>query len=144
MQVTMILNEVLRLYTPVPVTSRSTVQPVKLQDKTLPAGVDLLLLPGLLHHDPKIWGEDYNMFKPERFSQGVSSACKNPFAFMPFSLGPRVCIGQHFAMIEAKLALAMILQRFSFELSETYLHAPFSILTLRPQYGVPLLVRKLG
>ncbi|KAL7129374.1 hypothetical protein ABFS83_13G062000 [Erythranthe nasuta] len=141
--VTMILNEVLRLYPPAPVISRTPTKTVKLGDMILPLGVDLLLIIGLVHNDPKIWGDDVNEFKPERFSDGISSATKGQFSFVPFSLGPRVCIGQQFAMIEAKIAMAMILQRFSFELSPSYLHAPFPILTLQPQYGARLLLHKL-
>ncbi|EYU38223.1 hypothetical protein MIMGU_mgv1a005129mg [Erythranthe guttata] len=141
--VTMILNEVLRMYPPAPVISRTPTKTVKLGDMILPLGVDLLLIIGLVHNDPKIWGDDVNEFKPERFSDGISSATKGQFSFIPFSLGPRVCIGQQFAMIEAKIAMAMILQRFSFELSPSYLHAPFPILTLQPQYGARLLLHKL-
>ncbi|KAK4493042.1 hypothetical protein RD792_018143 [Penstemon davidsonii] len=140
--VTMILHEVLRLYTPIPLIARSPIKKVKVGNLTLLVGVHVLLLIGLLHHDPKIWGEDVNEFKPERFSEGILNATKVQFSFIPFSSGPRICIGQHLAMIEVKMALAMILQKFSFELSPSYLHAPFSIITLQPKYGAPLLFHK--
>ncbi|KAL3821294.1 hypothetical protein ACJIZ3_007199 [Penstemon smallii] len=141
--VTMILHEVLRLYTPIPMIARSPIKRVKVGNLILPVGVHVLLLIGLLHHDPIIWGEDVNEFKPERFSEGISNATKVQFSFIPFSSGPRICIGQHLAMIEVKIALAMILQKFSFELSPSYLHAPFSIITIQPKYGAPLLFHKL-
>ncbi|KAL0320567.1 UNVERIFIED_CONTAM: cytochrome [Sesamum radiatum] len=142
-QVTMILQEVLRLYPSVPLIIRAPTKTVTLGGMIIPVGVQLSLLIGLLHHDPKIWGDDAKEFKPERFSEGISSATKTQYSFIPFSSGPRVCVGQNFAMIEAKMALAMILQHFSFELSSSYLHAPFPIMTLQPQYGAPLILRRL-
>ncbi|KAL0311341.1 UNVERIFIED_CONTAM: cytochrome [Sesamum angustifolium] len=141
--VTMIFQEVMRLYPPAPLTVRAPTKTVKLGSMIIPVGVQLTLLIGLLHHDPNIWGNDVKEFKPERFSEGISRATKTQYSFIPFSSGPRVCLGQNFAMIEAKMALAMILQHFSFELSSSYLHAPFPIITLQPQYGVPLILRKL-
>ncbi|KAL0406688.1 UNVERIFIED_CONTAM: cytochrome [Sesamum latifolium] len=141
--VAMILQEVLRLYPPVPFIARAPTKTVTLGSMTIPVGVQLTLLIGLLHHDPKIWGDDVKEFKPERFSEGISSAAKAQYSFAPFSSGPRVCIGHNFAMIEAKMALAMILQHFSFELSSSYLHAPFPLVTLQPRCGVPLILQGL-
>ncbi|KAL3813117.1 hypothetical protein ACJIZ3_014385 [Penstemon smallii] len=123
--VNMILYEVLRLYTPIPMIARSSIKKVKVGNLTLLVGVHVLLLIGLLHYDQTIWGEDVNEFKPKRFSDGISKATKAQFSFIPFSSDPRICIVQHLAMIEVKMALAMILQKFSFELSPSYLHAPF-------------------
>ncbi|KAL3821289.1 hypothetical protein ACJIZ3_007194 [Penstemon smallii] len=143
--VTMILQEVLRLYPPAALILRSPTKTVKLGDMVLQRGVELSLLIGLVHHDPKIWGDDVNEFKPERFSEGILNATKaqSSSSFIPFSLGPRICIGQNFAMIEAKMTLTMILQNFSFELSSSYLHAPFPIISLQPQHGAPLILHKL-
>ncbi|CAA3012081.1 cytochrome P450 CYP72A219-like [Olea europaea var. sylvestris] len=141
--VTMILQEVLRLYPPAPLIIRAPTKPVKLGNTTLPVGVQLTLLIGLLHYDPKIWGKDVKEFKPQRFSEGIFNATKTQFCFLPFSAGPRVCIGQNFAMIEAKMAVSMILQKFSFELSPSYVHAPFPVMTLQPQLGASIILQKL-
>ncbi|KAL0362601.1 UNVERIFIED_CONTAM: cytochrome [Sesamum calycinum] len=93
--VTMILHEVLRLYPPVPVIARAPTKTLRLGNITLPVGVDLMLQIGLLHHDPKIWGDDVNEFKPGRFSEGISGATKGQLSFIPFSAGPRVCVGNN-------------------------------------------------
>ncbi|RRT70935.1 hypothetical protein B296_00023917 [Ensete ventricosum] len=142
-QVTMILHEVLRLYPPITFIQRHTYKTIKLGDVNYPPGV-LLRLPILFfNHDPEIWGEDASEFNPERFAEGVSNACKNhQLVFFPFGGGPRNCIGQNFALMEAKMALAAILQHFSFELSPAYAHAPLIVLSLVPQHGAHLRLRR--
>ncbi|XP_076941706.1 cytochrome P450 CYP72A219-like [Bidens hawaiensis] len=142
---TMILNEVLRLYTPVIMMTRATHKETKLGNMMIPSGMHLSLAMMHVHHDREIWGDDANEFKPDRFVEGIANATKGKGSspFFPFSNGPRVCIGQNLAMTEAKTAMVLVLQRFSFELSPSYKHSPFPVFTLPPQFGAHLILRNI-
>ncbi|XP_020965212.1 cytochrome P450 CYP72A219 isoform X3 [Arachis ipaensis] len=136
--VTMIFYEVLRLYPPVIGLTRITHKDMKLGYLTLPAGVQLSLPTLLVHHDPELWGENAKEFNP-----GVLKATNGRVSFFPFGWGPRICIGQNFAIVEAKMALSLILQHFSFKLSPSYTHAPINMITLQPQYGAHIGLHKV-
>ncbi|KAG6473058.1 hypothetical protein ZIOFF_066965 [Zingiber officinale] len=140
--VTMILYEVLRLYPPAIGMNRQVFKSTKIGDVVYPPGVLLFLSILQVHHDPDFWGKDVDEFKPERFADGMYKASEKN-AFFPFGGGHRVCIGQNFALLEAKLALCLILQRFSFDLSPSYTHAPAIVLTLKPQHGAPIRLRRI-
>ncbi|KNA16181.1 hypothetical protein SOVF_091470, partial [Spinacia oleracea] len=141
--VNMILQEVLRLYPPVLELNRTVNKDIRVGDVFLPAGVLVNLPILLIQQDEKLWGDDAKEFKPERFSEGISKATKGNMSFFSFGWGPRICIGSNFAMIEAKMTLALILQRFSFELSPSYAHAPSAIGALKPQFDAPIIFNKL-
>ena len=140
----MIINETLRLYPPAIVIIRYALMDMQLGDMFIPKDASVWIPVLALHLDKELWGEDAHEFKPQRFEQGVAHACKHPLAYIPFAFGPRNCIGQGFALMETKIVLAMILQRFSFTLSPTYRHAPVTLLTLRPKYGAQLILQRIS
>ncbi|KAK6134352.1 hypothetical protein DH2020_031916 [Rehmannia glutinosa] len=119
--VTMILYEVLRLYPPIVALDRSVNEETKLGKLTLPAGVQLTMPTIFVHQNPETWGTT-------RWNSNRTDVAKG-------------CLKHTRA--KAKVALAMILQRFSFELSPSYTHAPHTIITLQPQHGAHLLLHKL-
>ncbi|XP_028807060.1 cytochrome P450 CYP72A219-like [Neltuma alba] len=141
--VSMILHEVLRLYPPVPILFRYTRRETNVGRLLIPAGAELCLSVMHAHYDTNYWGEDADQFKPERFSKGVSKASKDQVAFYAFGWGPRICLGQAFALIEAKITVATILQHFSFHLSPSYAHAPHLGINIKPQYGAPIILRRI-
>ncbi|KAL6008934.1 hypothetical protein ACLOJK_022161 [Asimina triloba] len=141
--VTMFLYETLRLYSPVIFTERKAVADLRLGDLSIPKGTVITFPYPMIHRDKKYWGDDADEFNPLRFDDGFSRAAKHPNSFIAFSIGPRVCIGQNFAMLEAKTVLSVILQRFSFTLSPNYKHSPVNNILLQPEFGVPVILKPL-
>ncbi|KAL7457871.1 hypothetical protein ACHAWC_011441 [Mediolabrus comicus] len=111
------LHEVLRLYPPVGMVVRDVARKTNLLGESIPAGTRVLVPIYLLHRHPRYW-TDPEEFKPQRWLKGNENRSKHHhFAFLPFSLGQRNCIGQLFAMYEAKLILAPIIREFEMKLS---------------------------
>lgn len=143
-QVGLILYETLRLFTIAPTLWRMANKDLQLGDLFIPKGLGLEIAVHEIHRDPKLWGDDAMTFNPGRFANGVANACTHPLAFMPFSYGPRYCIGQNFALMEAKIVVAMVLQRFQVSLSPNYRHHPDFILVQRPKYGMQVILKTLS
>ncbi|KAM7280022.1 hypothetical protein ACFE04_007156 [Oxalis oulophora] len=140
-QLNMVINESLRLYPPATVLPRMAFEDIKLGDLLIPKGLSIWIPVLAIHHSEELWGKDANEFNPERFSSKTFTPGKH--SFMPFAAGPRNCIGQTFAMMEAKLILAMLISKFSFEISENYRHSPVTILTIKPKHGVQIKLKPL-
>ncbi|XP_011091090.1 cytochrome P450 CYP72A219-like [Sesamum indicum] len=140
---TMFIHEVMRLYPPAIELSRVVEEETTVGDITFPKGAMVMMPIILLHRNTRIWGDDASEFKPERFSEGVLKAANGRAAFIPFGWGLRTCIGANLSVIEAKVFTALFLRQFSFELAPTYSHTPTVAILLQPQYGIPLILRKL-
>lgn len=140
----MVIHEALRLYPPVPVISREAFKDMKFGNIKVPREVNIWTMVLPLHTDPEIWGSDSYKFNPERFANGISGACKNPFLYMPFGVGPRVCLGQNLAMVELKIVIGLVLSNYCFSISPKYIHSPTLRLVIEPQHGVNLLIKKLN
>ncbi|XP_075226509.1 cytochrome P450 4C1-like isoform X1 [Lycorma delicatula] len=106
-----VIKESMRLYPPVTVIGRKMTDDFQLSsDYVLPKGSTALLFIYKLHRDPKVY-PDPEIFNPDRFLPEVAKL-RNPYAFCPFSAGPRDCIGQKFAMLEMKAVISAILRNF--------------------------------
>ena len=136
----MVLDEALRLYPPAWIFSRAAVKDDRLGTYDLPTGTDVLISPYIIHRDPRFWQEP-ERFDPERFDPAVESD-RPRFAYLPFGAGPRLCIGRDFALIEATLILAMLVQRFTFAPVAEKPVEPIVSFTLRPKNGVWLEVQE--
>lgn len=105
-----VINETMRLYPPGWVFSRRAVEDTDIGDYDVPAGTDLYISPYVLHRTSAFWPEP-DVFDPDRFGDDRFDE-QAEAAFIPFSLGPRRCIGEYFAMLEMKINLALLLPRF--------------------------------
>ncbi|CAL4939615.1 unnamed protein product [Urochloa decumbens] len=139
----MVLLETSRLYPPIVYIQRRAAMDVVLGDIKVPKGTVISIPIAMLHRDKEIWGADADEFNPMRFEHGATKAAKDPKALLSFSLGPRVCTGQSFGIVEVQVVMAMILRKFSFSLSPKYVHKPKYLLSLTPKRGMPLIVKKL-
>ncbi|XP_045401437.1 cytochrome P450 4B1 isoform X1 [Lemur catta] len=140
---TMCIKECFRLYPPVPQVYRQLSKPVTFVDgRSLPAGSLVSLHIYALHRNSAVW-PDPEVFDPLRFSPENASG-RHPFAFMPFSAGPRNCIGQQFAMNEIKVVTALCLLRFEFSLDPSRPPIKDLQLILRSKNGIHLRLKSLS
>ncbi|MBV9909039.1 MAG: cytochrome P450, partial [Hyphomicrobiales bacterium] len=127
-----ILEETLRLWPTAPAFTRRPYKDTVLGGKyEVQAGSPVVVLTGMLHRDPKIWGDDPEAFDPDHFSP-ENRAKIPPNAYKPFGTGQRACIGRQFALQEATLVLAMLLQRFEFVDFADYELETKQTLTIKP------------
>jgi cytochrome P450 len=135
-----IFDEVLRLYPPVPFLSREAGQDEEFQGQRIPKGSVIVVAPWLLHRHKKLWRKP-DHFIPERFLPG-SSGAPSKFAYVPFSIGPRICAGMAFGQTEAILCLAILAQAFRLRLQPGHVVEPVCRMTLRPGNQLPMTVQR--
>jgi len=138
-----VVLEAMRLYPPAFVMGREAIQPLAIGGYHVPAGTTILLSQWLLHRDGRFWDEPAR-FVPERWT-ATAEQRRPRFAYFPFGGGPRLCIGNHFAMQEVVLLLATIARRYRFTVRDGYQAAIDPTFTLRPRGGIPaVLTRQPG
>jgi cytochrome P450 len=132
----MVIDETLRLYPPAWGITRQSVGPDEFGGYRLPPKASLTLVINNVHHDPRFW-DNPECFDPERFLP-ERSAHRPHFAYLPFGGGPRQCIGNQFALTEAQLVLATVVQRYQLRLVPDHPVRPNPIFVLRTSHGLPV------
>lgn len=133
-------EEAMRLYPPAPSINREAVTDDTYDDLKIPKGATVLVMPWVIHRHRLYWDQP-DAFMPERFWPENRDKLDR-FQYLPFGAGPRVCIGASFALQEAVIALATLLDGHRFEALETTKPWPVQKLTTQPQGGLPMKVLK--
>ena len=131
-----VVLESMRLYPPAWAIARRALVPVEIGGYAFPKGAEFVISPFVVHHDARTF-EAPDEFRPERWLGDLAQRLPR-FAYFPFGGGPRVCIGNRFAMMEAKLVLATVVQRFHFAPTPETTVRLFPSVTLRPRGGIRL------
>ena len=134
-----VIQESLRLYPPAWILSRRAHNDDHIGPHTIPAGATALVCPYLLHRDPKNWPNP-DRFDPDRFAPGGAKDQLHPYAYLPFGGGPRLCIGNQFAMLEMQILLAVLVQNFDFKPVPNQRIDPKPLITLRPDQPIRVLL----
>jgi cytochrome P450 len=129
-----VMNEVLRLYPPAYILARETVAPMEIGGYSMPLGSTIIFSQWVMHRDPRYY-DDPDVFRPERWLDGLADRLP-PGAYFPFGDGPRRCIGQGFALLEAAIVTATLAQKFSFRLVPGHPIVAEPLVTLRPRHGI--------
>jgi cytochrome P450 len=137
----MVIDESMRLYPPAWSVGRSPISDDEILGFRIPKGANVMLSQWLTHRHPDFW-DDPERFDPERFSP-ERSANRPRYAYFPFGGGPRQCIGNTFALTEAKLILATIASRYRLRMVPGHRVETNPLITLRPRYGLKMTLEGL-
>lgn len=130
-----VIKESLRIFPSVPLFARSICEDCHIRGFKVPQGVNAVIIPYALHRDPRFFPEPEE-FRPDRFLP-ENSVGRHPYAYIPFSAGPRNCIGQRFALMEEKVVLATVLRHFDVQACQSRDDLqPLGELVLRPEKGI--------
>jgi cytochrome P450 len=135
-----VVNETMRLYPPAYVLGREAVRNCEVCGYRIPAGMTVLMSQWILHRDARYF-ERPEAFEPERWADGLLQRLPK-YVYFPFGAGPRVCIGNTFAMMETVLVLATLAQQYRFTLRPGHQVEPWPTFTLRPRGGVPAILAR--
>jgi cytochrome P450 len=132
-----VIKESMRILSPVPWNGRVTSQPTELGGYFLPQGTEVFVSIYQTHQMPELYPQP-EVFSPQRWET------INPtiYEYNPFSVGPRLCIGAGFAMMEIKIVLAMLLQRYRLQLMPKVKIDPVGMIVLASKYGMPMQIHK--
>lgn len=133
----MVLQEALRLFPPAWSIARRAIEGDELAGYPVAAGSNIHISLYALHHHPRLWDEP-DAFRPERFTDADIEQ-RHKFAYLPFSAGPRKCIGDQFAMTEGQLILASVAQHFDLALAPGQRVDTAALITLNPKYGMKMI-----
>jgi len=136
----MVLNEALRLYPPIWVLERRAIAGDVIGGYHIPAGSTVVVSPFILHRHEAFW-PDPGSFDPERFA-APQAAGRPAHAYLPFGAGPHQCVGAHFAALEARIILVMLVQRYRLELMPDPPVEPKPGITLRLRHGLQMRPRE--
>ena len=136
-----VIEETLRLYPPVPILSREALGPDEIAGRPVAKGDVIIVAPWLLHRNPKLWDQP-DAFIPDRFLPDAPRPSRH--AYIPFSVGPRVCTGQNLGLAEAVICLATLAGAFHFALMPGTTVMPMARLTLRPGESLPMRITPRG
>jgi cytochrome P450 len=135
-----VVKETIRLYPPAWIITRMASEQVEIGGYVVPAGSNIIVSPWVTHRDGRFFPQP-EQFRPERWSADREQATPK-FAYFPFGGGPRICIGNSFALMEAAILLAAVAQRFQIDLVPEQTIEPFASITLRPRSGVRVRLRQ--
>ncbi|MEZ0486177.1 cytochrome P450 [Fibrella aquatica] len=135
-----VVQEALRLYPPAWAMSRMALNDDQIGPYRIPKGDTIIVSPYLLHHDPTNW-PDPERFDPDRFAEGRDKD-RPAYAYLPFGGGPRLCIGNQFALMEMQILLTFFVRTFDFELINAAAIKPKPLISLRPNQPIQVKLRK--